>query len=275
MIPLTAVMSLWTNAEGRNTNGRYVVTKGELPMWMLSYAYAKQHYKRVVLVTDDAGAEILKFIPYDHVDLSLTRMPKGVERLWTLGKVMAYWVQNQPFISIDHDAFIFKKPREFTTDFFVQSPEPFRTDKKTFFRDAYPINEYLKVPHLGFLRDRLQKSVHCPLNTALFASRNIDQVHEYCDLVFRIACNPKNKKICNDIGWHMALFLEQYVLGAFVQDRGLTYDTLFGFDENKIWPKVRGYTHLLGPSKYKPEYQHRVKVRLQQDFPELAVLLPP
>lgn len=272
---MTALMSLWTNAEGRRSTGKYFLTEEDLRMWALSFGYARKHYGKVVLCTDKLGKELLSFLPFDQIILSLTRMPPGIERVWTLGKVRAYETMTEPFISIDHDAFIFRKPKEWKADFFVQSPEPFRTDKQSFFSDAYPVAKFLTIPELGFLRSVLNRVEHCPLNTALFGSSNLEAVGKYCQLAFDVATHLKNRGVCNAMGWHAALFVEQYCLAAFIEREGLTYESHFGFDKIRVWPKVRGYTHLLGPAKYNPVYQEKVRVRLEKDFPHLAVRLAP
>ena len=272
---VVGMMSLWTGAIGRNSEGKWNITESDLHMWALSFGLAKQHFHKVILVTDDEGADILSFLPWDEIRLSLTRMPTGIERLWTMGKVVAYQNMEEPFISIDHDAFLFKNVKDFSDTFLAQSPEPFSVYKPSFFKNAYPLERYMQIPELGWIKKILEAPNHVAVNTAIFASRDLHCVQEYCDLALSVALNHRNREFLNNMGWVAALFLEQYLLSAYIQHSGSTCDFLFGYDEKTIWPKVRGYTHLLGPSKYNPVYQEKVKKRLYKDFPNLAVLLTP
>lgn len=87
----------------------YEIGKRNLYMMTLSLLLAKKYFDKVVLYTDKKNAEIVKEIglPYDEIDDSLL---EGLRtKTFSIPKVLVYSVQNEPFVHIDLDTFIFHK----------------------------------------------------------------------------------------------------------------------------------------------------------------------
>src|SRR4051794_20974362 len=82
--------------------------------WGLSVAAAAQHYPETCLVTDDAGARLLVDelqLPFRHVSTALNSLRGEDPEFWALGKVQAYALQQDPFVHIDTDVFLWKRLR--------------------------------------------------------------------------------------------------------------------------------------------------------------------
>lgn len=85
------------------------ITEEMLDMMLLSVLLVKQYYNNVVLYTNDEICEIVKNykIPYTEIN---TEVLNGVNvKTFSIPKLMVYSVQNEPYIHIDLDTFIFDK----------------------------------------------------------------------------------------------------------------------------------------------------------------------
>lgn len=64
------------------------------------------------MITDLKGNEtLIKLLklPYDTVRIELDSLNHYHEDLWALGKIYSYGIQNEPFIHVDSDVFVWKK----------------------------------------------------------------------------------------------------------------------------------------------------------------------
>jgi hypothetical protein len=106
---MRAVWSFWSKpfqaAKGRTWKTHF----HHLLSWCLSLRLARRHYPETVLVTDRAG----KLLLVDHLGLSFSHVSTELERLrkadpgfWALGKFIAYSIQDQPFLHLDTDVFL-------------------------------------------------------------------------------------------------------------------------------------------------------------------------
>ncbi|MGO4294308.1 DUF6734 family protein [Chitinophaga sp. RAB17] len=79
--------------------------------WALSCLQLRKYYDSVELVTDEWGKEILidkLNLPYTKVTVALDELNRFDAGMWTMGKVYAYGLQQEPFIHVDSDVFIWK-----------------------------------------------------------------------------------------------------------------------------------------------------------------------
>lgn len=82
-----------------------------LNSWVVSVAYAKKHFKKVVLRSDSAGAKVLTDgvgIEFDEVIPSLDKIVVS-EWPWTICKLMSYRDEAKigPATHVDYDVFLF------------------------------------------------------------------------------------------------------------------------------------------------------------------------
>lgn len=104
-----AVYSLWTGVEGAfGFNNEQEFAR----FFALSVTMSKRHFERVELVTDANGAALIEKygIPVD-VRTGLDEAMSGVHpNHWSMGKIHACAMQDEPFMHIDNDVIWFKPP---------------------------------------------------------------------------------------------------------------------------------------------------------------------
>lgn len=111
------IQSFWTKPMvcglGSSHSGRFVggwlEEKYHLASWIFSCMQLKQYYPRIELITDKLGYEILikeLELPYDNVQIKLDLLNDYPPGLWALGKIYSYSIQNEPFIHVDSDVYI-------------------------------------------------------------------------------------------------------------------------------------------------------------------------
>lgn len=80
--------------------------------WTLSCLNLRKFYENVELVTDEVGyrylIEKLK-LPYSSVRVELDCINTYPSSLWAIGKLYTYGIQNEPFIHVDGDVYIWGK----------------------------------------------------------------------------------------------------------------------------------------------------------------------
>jgi hypothetical protein len=114
------IQSYWTKPfytkenddwEGRKMGG-WNHRKYYYMSWALSCLRLKKHYNHIELITDVKGNEalinLLK-LPYDTVRIELDKLNHYHEDLWALGKIYSYGIQNEPFMHVDSDVFVWNK----------------------------------------------------------------------------------------------------------------------------------------------------------------------
>ncbi len=83
--------------------------------WALSCLRASTLYQRVELVTDTFGKQLFQEtlqLPYTSVSIVLDDINHFHKDLWAIGKIYAYAHQEEPFVHIDGDVFLWKKLSE-------------------------------------------------------------------------------------------------------------------------------------------------------------------
>jgi hypothetical protein len=116
------VQTLWTKPVFEdNSNihqrfhGGWLNKKYNFMAWTLSCLQSKKFYENVELVTDARGKLLLidnLELPYTNVRVELDCLNNYPNILWTLPKIYTYSIQDEPFIHIDGDVFIWEKFHE-------------------------------------------------------------------------------------------------------------------------------------------------------------------
>src|SRR5215831_11437259 len=77
--------------------------------WVLSTQVARRHFPSTALYTDDAGKEILVGeigLEFEQVSTCLNELTDHDPEFWCLGKILAYSRQEEPFVHLDNDVFL-------------------------------------------------------------------------------------------------------------------------------------------------------------------------
>jgi hypothetical protein len=259
--------------------------------WGLSLRMASQHYPETILVTDYAGKKLLVDklgLAFTHVSTELERLRDANSDWWALGKLVAYNVQDQPFVHLDTDVFLWKPlPRHLAqAPVFAQHPEyPFFhwIDDGGGPRDIENCfaAEGIELPvEWQWVRSRDEN--HFPEeNCGIFGGTNIEFIRYYSNLAVDLVLNPQNRgawaRLSDKKGYNM--IVEQFLLAACVAYhrfhptapyRGVKIRHLFpgvgeAFDQQ--WATRLGYTHLMGGAKSNPVVAERIETRSQREDP--------
>ena len=274
---MNVYMSFWTQgfrADQLNIN-----------FWKLSLALAKKHYKKIHLITDTKGAELLKDLPFESVALYLNDL-KGINsgKVWSLGKIYAYYkiAKNGPFLHLDSDVLLWERlPEELlSSEVFAQSLDfdLYENYSHQKFNRQYDLN-FLKVMGLGFIPEPWQDLINSKknisiYNVGIFGGQNTKFIYEYADFAMNMIQNEKYKTLFESDYDHSlygdailanSCCLEQLNLSLF-NDKfyNLKINTLLKDMEDSDNRSFKRYTHLLR-TKSNKLVQESIALRVAQE----------
>jgi hypothetical protein len=283
---MRAVWSFWSKPYEYDRYSVWYSEKHHLLSWILSVETARRHYPDTCLVTDSQGARTLVDglgLPFETVSTALDHMEAFHPDWWALGKLHAYRAQERPFIHIDSDVYLWKRPPLAVehADVFAQSPEYFSLDGGSWYRPRECI-EALRGSH-GWVPDALRwYAEQCGNKAAccgVFGGNHLDFIGSYADLGIRSVAIPENRTGWARLGGNMAdnLVVEQYLLIACIEHHnhlceGGSINIQYLFDSpetafSETYAKAVGYTHLIGEAKHNQVLAKRLEQRVRSDYP--------
>lgn len=281
------VWSLWTTPVFSGIGSRWLELRYWIYAWILSFKCAKTYYTEKYLFTDDLGARLLVDglgLDFSVVDTRLNSLRHYDPRLWAIGKILTYRLQNDAFLHIDSDVFLWDQiaSRILDAPVFAQSPEPFEPWDGQWYSPQ--ILEAFLLGCGGWLprewywyrenKELAQEGACC----GIFGGNNLDFIHYYADLAFQMIDHGGNKNgllMMPNMEKNIVL-LEQYLLSAVsnyymcnpCRDFHSTkIEYLFNEPDSTARASEVGYTHLIGPAKKSVEICKRLEKRIQSYFP--------
>ena len=107
------VQSFWSkNQSLSHSNFGWHDPTSHLLGWILSSNLLKKLYKKVELVTDETGYEVLikkLQLPFSTTKVIFQDVKDYPENFWAIAKLKAFEIQREPFIHVDGDVFVWKK----------------------------------------------------------------------------------------------------------------------------------------------------------------------
>ncbi|ELR71350.1 hypothetical protein C900_02808 [Fulvivirga imtechensis AK7] len=100
-----------SSAEEHRLKGGWPSEKYNYLSWAFSCLQLRKHYNDVELFTDERGKFLLideLGLPYTNVSTELDNLKDYRSDLWAIGKIYTYSLQNEPFVHIDGDAFLWE-----------------------------------------------------------------------------------------------------------------------------------------------------------------------
>lgn len=256
--------------------------------WGLSLRLARRHYPDTMLVTDEAGAELL----VDRLGLSFGEVSTELEALrradigwWALGKLYAYSIQDRPFVHIDTDVFLWKPLAAAVTDapVFAQCPEEHALDEPSGPRDiesAFAKHKlslpdewewYRSLPSAGFREE----------NCGILGANRVDFIRYYANRALDLAMNPAHlpawAELPHKSGYNM--MIEQFLLSTCLDYHRFHPDSPYrGVRARYVFPNwgdafnpqkaaQAGFTHLLGDAKNNEHVTQRLEQRVKHEDP--------
>lgn len=258
--------------------------------WGLSFRLARRHYPETVLITDRAGKALLVDqlgLPFTHVSTELDRLNKADIGWWALGKLMAYSLQDQPFIHLDTDVFLWKPLPDniLNAPVFAQCPEHHPpADEWCGPEDverAFSQHDLRLPTEWEWSRSR---SLHHfrEVNCGILGGTRTDFIRYYARLAIDLVLNPKYvaawAEFPEKAGYNM--LIEQFLLDACIDFHRSSSDSPFsGIGIRYLFPSLghaydpqaagrMGFTHLLGDAKTDLIVTRRLEQRVQREDPK-------
>ncbi len=288
---MKAVWSLWTKPLFCGEGIGWLSFKDYLFSWVLSVERGRQLFATTELVTDSTGAELLikgLGLQFDLVSLALDEIQTEDPEWWVLGKLRTYALQDEAFVHIDHDVFLWKSLPEdlLTAPIVTQNPEPVIRKSAGWYQPEYlemaiekAAGGWLPLEWLWYTNqpDPIQTAYCC----GIFGGNATPFIQHYAKSAYSIACHPANRStlaLQSEKGSHVVL-LEQYFLSACLHYYVTHPNPDFGnICANYLFDSVDdainrghevGYTHLIGYAKHDSDIMNRLEKRVRQDYPAL------
>jgi hypothetical protein len=256
--------------------------------WGLSLRLARRHYPETMLVTDRAGKKLLVEqlgLPFVHVSTELERLAPVDPGWWALGKLIAYGLQDRPFVHVDTDVFLWKPlPKAVAqSPVFTQCPEFYANDSKPSLRaieQAFSQHGNRLPVEWKWARSR-GKDHFREENCGILGGTHVDFIRHYSRTALDLALRPEN-----GLAWSQLpdktihnFTVEQFFLAACLDFhnshpasdyRGVTVGHLFSSvaEACDISRAARaGFTHLWGSTKSHPAVGRRLEERMRREDP--------
>ena len=283
---MIAVWSFWSKPYLSSRKQICATERHHLLSWILSVKLARKHFRKTRLVTDEYGASLLidgLHLEFDEVQIVLNVLDEQDAKWWALGKLYTYRLQEEPFMHIDSDVFLWKPlPVTSDTHVFAQNPEYFYVGE-SFYKPDIPTR--LVRQQGGWLpeewqwyqaRGNLQRAECC----GIFGGNAIEFIHYYADLAIRTIEHADNHQLWQTLEEDVErnILLEQYLLSACINHRNhqpnnnhITIEYLFASEAEAFTPKksaAAGYTHLIADTKKNEIVANNLEQRVKADYPE-------
>jgi hypothetical protein len=239
---------------------------------VLAILTAKKHFEKVELITNDFGKKVFidrLRLPVQY-NLKLNEMNKVSNYFWAYGKIIATSSQNEPFVHIDNDAFLFSglPKRMLEAELIFQSKEFMDKPGYGWYNVLNPCWKEAKVKP-----KEIVPITDYAYNCGICGGNNTDffKLHHKCSSEYIFA--PENQELFfnkyKDIIIHQNLFHEQYFIASLIKANNLRdkvevlADSIEGINRGGI-----SYCHLWGLSKKHDYLIKKMYKRLNSDFPE-------
>jgi len=281
---MNALWSFWSKPYRENKSLGWFDDVSMFCSWKLSFENAKQFFDKTILVTDEFGKYLLVSmlgLKFDSVEIRLNALDSLDSQWWALGKVYSYLFQDEPFLHIDSDVYLHKKPEDrlMTSGLIGQNYEHFTIGNSWYhpqkFEIIKKIEGYLPKEVAWYIEQKYnQKAICC----GVFGGNDIAFIKHYASLVFRIFRHKKNFPLWLLLGGDNIL-LEQYILSACIEYysfyreypfvSGVSIECFFESSSaafNPIEAEKQGYTHLIGGAKKNKDICEKLKKRVINDY---------
>ncbi len=275
------IQTFWSGATAYESpleiKGGWLSAEYHWMSWAYSCLLLRRHYDEVELYTDEVGKKILidiLMLPYTKVHVTFDESVEIHPKLFSLAKIYTYGIQEEPFIHIDGDVFLWKRfPKSLLDAELIAS----NLEQNLFFNQE--ILEEVQQ-HFDYIPEHL-KGVHShksifASNAGIIGGSNIDFIKRYCTEAFNfIETNSTKLNTVNTGG--LNFLIEQislyylslsesvptaYFMSAPVEDP--LYQDYIRFADV---PNVE-MVHLVGGCKRLPFILDHLARRLHLEFPD-------
>ena len=230
--------------------------------WVLSCLQLSKYYE-VELYTDQIGYDFLikeLQLPYKKVYIVLDELNVYSTDFWALPKIKTYTLQNEAYLHIDGDVFIWEAfPNDLMASDFISQNLEITTDYySSMWAEIFPQLDFLPSEMNGYVSGA--NNLAC--NMGIFGGNDIAFLKKYANKSFEFA--SKNKNLSNKINAsQFNMFFEQVLFQEMLTSENKTCSFLIneisrdndykGFGDFYRVPHQKTYLHLLGV--YKRNFQ--------------------
>jgi hypothetical protein len=261
------------------SNGGFIDARFNYMSWALSCLTLKRFYKNVELITDKKGKELLidtLNLPYTNVTVCLDELNHYHPKLWAIGKIKAYQLQDEPFLHVDGDIFIWKA---FGNDNFhrnpliVQNMDYAYSWYDSMLNDIESFFEY--IPQEIIENYTIRKDITA-INAGIIGGSDIDFFQRYTHEAFEFVNRNINCFEKINIGLFNNVF-EQYLFYAmaFKQNKPIMpflnlkpHEEFTDAMNFHLLPNIKSFIHLIGYAKDSIYACEQVEMRLRYEFPD-------
>jgi hypothetical protein len=284
-----AVWSYWSKPFATRTSWPWREPVHHLLAWGLSLRLARSHYPDTVLVTDTPGRALLVDelgLTFGSVCTALDELTGADPAFWMLGKLLAYSLQDEPFVHLDTDVFLWRPlpPWLVASPVFAQHRDDYSvTDGcgPRVIEEAFASHGLALPAEWQWFRSLSARSYH-EANCGVLGGTNPGLLREYARLALDLARNPANAGAWATVPDLVSLnpTVEQFVLSACVDYHRFSPGSDYrGSHIRYLFPSAAhawdadyarrvGYTHLVGPAKQHPRTMDRLAARVRAEDPD-------
>jgi hypothetical protein len=218
-------------------------------------------------------------LPYDEVHIELDAINNHSPILWALSKIYTYSLQEEPFLHIDGDVYIWKPFEEKTlkSKVIAQNLEIGNTYYYELLDNAK--QAFKDLPDFILNYCDTKDIVAC--NAGVLGANDLDFIRSYCQEVFRFVDSNEAAILSSKFGGGYNVFFEQFFFAQLAIQRYRNLDEMgllleqhecgfFDLTRFGLVPRFCQYIHMLGMSKSKMDLVLHVEHRLAYEFPEIA-----
>ena len=283
---MRAVWAFWSQPYKAQAGRTWREPRHHLLAWGLSLKLASRHFDQTMMVTDSPGKALLVDrlgLEFDRVSTELDSLRNVDPGWWALGKLVAYSLQDRPFVHLDTDVFLWKPlpPSLLSAPVFAQCPERHSLD-----------GGWCQPSHIQRVFERYSLSVpvewewatsrdsNCfrEENCGILGGNRVDFIRYYAQTAIRMVTDPIHAAPWQELPHKDALnmLIEQFWLAACLDYhrfhpqspfRGINIRYMFPSFEQAFNPQVAaqaGFTHLLGDTKAHPAVSERLERRIAE-----------
>lgn len=243
----------------------------------LSFFLLKKHFNITKLVCNELGRIFMVEelgLPFDRIEMLDIEDSELNEFVWSIKKLYAYSVQDEPFIHIDTDFFMFEKPSHeyLNSQIFAQNLEINHPIYASIRSDAVRFG--LQLPNYVISEERPAVA----LNVGIVGGQNIKFFKEFYFLAKNIVEeNASSLEIYAEKFYFFYIFLEQYILYEFIKSQRIDIRTLvkpsfkLAYDHITQFYATEGkrpFVHLIGKFKQNTESLNSMHKELKDLWPE-------
>jgi hypothetical protein len=286
---MRAVWSFWSKPGQAGQGYCWREPIHHLLAWGLSFRLAQAHYPETVLITDRPGRALLidrLGLPFTHVSTELDRLEDVDPGWWALGKLVAYSLQDRPFVHLDTDVFLWRPlpDRLAGAPVLAQSPETYHVADDQcgprIVESAFARAGLVLPAEWEWSRSRPARRF-LEANCGILGGTNVSFIQCYARLALDLVLSPRHAAAWATVPDKASLntTVEQFLLTACVEfhrfdpgspHRGVHLRYLFpsvGAAFDPAQAARLGFTHLLAEAKQDAQVTARLEERVSREDP--------